>query len=495
MRIQTRLFLGTAALVLSLVAVQWWLHARQLGAMERETAAVATSVGKDLLTAVPTFFQVAPAGGGSTWEWTAGGDTGAAGEKTHDVQVMVVPQDAHGVVTRRIEQHVTQGDEKKPTTLEWTMKTEVTADALECLTGSDPSAGVAPTSEGGPRHITLEVVGGTTRTERFLLVGSDAGHLRRIPIPVAGAVASFRSSLREGVAISGVLLAVGLVGAGVLSNRLTRPLRRLAAGADALGRGELGIEVPETAGGEVGELQRAFNSMSMRLAALEKERERWRQREHLAQLGDLSRGLAHTLRNPLNTLGLAVEELAAAGGEGEQLAVTARAQIRRIDRWLRSFLALGASGAAEPRREDLADLVRAVVFEAVQQGAHIDLESPDDEVPVSVVGTAIQAALSNLVENAVQVSPVGEAVTVKVERIGGEARVEVHDRGPGLPEAVRVRLFSPHVTTRPEGSGMGLFLAHHLVAGMNDGALELGDAAGGGTVARVRLPLEDGRDE
>jgi signal transduction histidine kinase len=78
-------------------------------------------------------------------------------------------------------------------------------------------------------------------------------------------------------------------------------------------------------------------------------------------------------------------------------------------------------------------------------------------------------------------------VTIGVE--DREAVVSIVDGGPGLPDAVRERLFSPHVTTKLGGSGMGLFLARQLVVGMHGGTLEMVDGDNGGTVATIRLPL------
>jgi signal transduction histidine kinase len=235
--------------------------------------------------------------------------------------------------------------------------------------------------------------------------------------------------------------------------------------------------------------------MSSRLATLEAERARWLEREHLAQLGDLSRGLAHTVRNPLNTLGLAVEELARDRSDEASLVATARAQIRRIDRWLRSFLALAAGEAAAAETIDLRSLVSDVALEAIQDGASVDLHIEDDELPIRVVPTALRAAVANLVENAVEASPVGITAEVEVRLDGPDAVVTVADHGPGLPEEVRSRLFSPHVTTKAGGSGMGLFLARQLIVGMHGGRLEMTDGAAGGTVAEVRLRVLDNDGE
>ena len=299
--------------------------------------------------------------------------------------------------------------------------------------------------------------------------------------------------MREGAAVGGLLLMAGLFASAILSSRLTRPLRSLAEGADLLGRGDLGIQVPESASGEVGDLQRAFNRMSHRLQELEGERQIWQQREHLAQLGDLSRGLAHTLRNPLHTLGLAVEELADGDTSRQGLVETSRAQIRRIDRWLRSFLALGAEESVEPEEIDLGELVKGVILESVQQGADVRVEERGD-LCVRAVPSAVQAAISNLMENAIQASPPGEPVEVTMWCDGGAAAVRIVDRGSGLPPEVKERLFSPHVTTKVGGSGMGLFLARQLIVGMHGGEIELADATDGGTVATVRLPLVCGAE-
>jgi len=428
--------------------------------------------------------------------WVESGEIDGAEIERHlrrEVHVVVIPEGSDAEVTQRVTSQVIRISPDADASVEVNgvrLQTERIEMEIDGSVGADDET----FGDGEMLRYVLQVVADEEGAERTLLIKSDGGQLHRIPIPVEPAVQTFRSTMQRGAAVGGVLLVLGLVGAGVLANRVTRPLRGLADGAEAVGRGELGVQVPVTAAGEVGELQRSFNAMSARLAELEIERDRWREREHLAQLGDLSRGLAHTLRNPLNTLGLAVDELASGGGDRDGLVVTARTQIRRIDQWLRSFLALGAEDAAEPTSEDFGDLTRAVVFEAVQQGRPVQIDHVDDEVPVTVVATAVRAALANLLENASDVTPLEEPVEVEVRREGDLGVVSIRDRGPGLPEDVRRRLFEPHVTTKVGGSGMGLFLARQLVVGMHGGTLEVNDHPDGGTIAVVKLPISI-RDE
>jgi signal transduction histidine kinase len=325
--------------------------------------------------------------------------------------------------------------------------------------------------------------------QRVLVIGGPGLQERRVPIPASDSTQVIRQTLRQGLLASGLLLALGLAAAALFAHRVAGPLRRLALGAEALGRGDLGTQVELRAHGELGELESAFNRMSARLAELEGERRAWLAREHLAELGDLARGLAHTLRNPLHTLGLALDELASSpNGRSEELAGTARSQIRRIDRWLRSFLSLGAGNAAAPQPIDLGDLAREVALEASQSGARLALEVPEDPVCACGVRPALAAAVSSLVINALEATAGVSAVELQVLREPDAAVLRVLDRGPGVPDEVRRRLFWPHVTTKSAGSGMGLFLAKQLVEAGHGGSLRLVDRPGGGSVAEVRLP-------
>jgi len=499
MRIQTRLFLGTALLVLALMATQWWLHLRQLRAMEAELGAVAASVGKDILQFGPATMLPELKKGEHGMVWVDGeavDGTDVDGQLRRDVHVVVVPEDSDATITRHITERVVRtsdgaGTDGESSEIRSKTATPTVADRIDVNGDANGVDAGCDVEEEDEQRFVIEVVADDAQFGRSLVIKGNGGQLQRIPIPVEPAVKTFRSTMQHGAAMGGVLLIFGLVGAGVLANRVTRPLRGLAEGAEAVGRGELGVQIPVTAAGEVGELQRSFNTMSARLAELEAQRDRWREREHLAQLGDLSRGLAHTVRNPLNTLGLAVEELATGSENREELVITARSQIRRIDQWLRSFLALGAEDAAEQTREDLGDLTRAVVFEAVQQGRAVDIRIADEDVPITVVATAVRAALANLLENAADVTPSGETVEVEVRRDGDLGVVLIRDRGPGLPPDVRERLFEPHVTTKVGGSGMGLFLARQLVVGMHGGILAVDDLQDGGTIAIVKLPISN----
>ena len=462
MRIRTQLFLGTSLLVMALVGLGWWLQHRQLQALERELNEVATWVGETLLKAP----------GQTVHNVTAFTYNYSTDPHAPPPELPTPGRGQHVLIRKKFA--LGHPDSLLPST---------PTDPLSATTPHDSMRGSTP-----PNTIELRVEATNDTQAKFLVIDGLSGEKQSIPFPPSHSSRIVEATLQQGLLVSAVLLALGLMAAAYFSHRVTTPLRRLAAGAEALGRGALGTRVEGNARGEMGELITAFNEMSQRLASLEAEKSQWRAREHLAELGDLARGLGHTLRNPLHTLGLAVEELASRDTGSDELVSTARAQIRRVDRWLRSFLSIGAGRLPERQLVELGSLLQDVALEAVQQGGRVEAQVPGERVEAYLVGPALRAALANLVGNAVESAPQA-VVELSLRQTSNEGIVTIADRGPGLPGAVRERLFSPHTTTKPEGSGMGLYLAKQLVEGGLGGLLRIEDRPGGGTLAEVRVPL------
>jgi len=335
------------------------------------------------------------------------------------------------------------------------------------------------------------------------VVGS--GEARRIPVPQEG----FRSKIdlfyQRLLLGSLACLGVGLLLAGAVAHRVSRPLENLAEAARDVGEGELGTRVESSTGGEVGHAIAAFNTMSARLSELEAKNRELSARRHLGEIGEIARGLAHALRNPANALGLSVEELAAKAPddpEAAELASSARRQIRRLDQTLRSFLVLASEGAGPAEEIDVAELAEDVALEVLQDTrgrVRLEVVRGAGSGALVAVAAELRAVLQALVVNAAEASPDGAEVRISVDEIpGGEGRergvrIAVDDRGPGLAPEVRSALFTPHVSTKADGSGMGLFLAHRIATARYGGELHLDDRPGGGT--RARLELGPRRDE
>jgi signal transduction histidine kinase len=101
----------------------------------------------------------------------------------------------------------------------------------------------------------------------------------------------------------------------------------------------------------------------------------------------------------------------------------------------------------------------------------------------------LERAVKNLLHNSAQAAPPDdqEPIICRLRRRQGNLELAIEDRGPGLPDSVRESLFQPFVTTRSDGVGLGLSLAHRIVD-LHGGALLLEDRSGGGTRALITFP-------
>lgn len=279
--------------------------------------------------------------------------------------------------------------------------------------------------------------------------------------------------------------------------RSGRPLPRGAARVERAGHAAtLGVTA-EPLRGEGGR-PRGWLVVVADLTELERRAAQERLAEGLAQLGELSAGVAHELRNSLATLSGWVS-LARRRPQDEATAdcldeiARETAQLARV---VEDFLAFARPGT---RRLDALDLA-ALLARAAQ-----DPRLAEPGVRVAAAGPApfrgdaelLERALRNLLVNAAEAeraaggrAPIEAALGAR----GGEWEITIADRGGGVPEEVRARLFEPFASGRPGGAGLGLALARRIVV-LHGGAVVLEPRDGGGTVARVTLPSGDSDPE
>ncbi|HXT20753.1 MAG TPA: ATP-binding protein [Thermoanaerobaculia bacterium] len=237
------------------------------------------------------------------------------------------------------------------------------------------------------------------------------------------------------------------------------------------------------------------------LTKSEREGQQARLAESLAHLGELSAGVAHELRNGLATLGgyltLLEREVAKPPAEqsgahsGEYLAEL-RGETQRLQRVVTDFLGFTHPGAARLVEVDLPALVRHAAADPALEGAALLVAGDDASPPAVLAGDPqlLERALTNLLRNAVEAQErAGAAAPVAVETGWREESYEIriHDRGPGISPEMRRRLFQPFASDRPGGVGLGLALAHRIVA-LHGGTLALEPRADGGITARVAFP-------
>ncbi|WP_322798223.1 HAMP domain-containing sensor histidine kinase [Thermoflexus sp.] len=295
----------------------------------------------------------------------------------------------------------------------------------------------------------------------------------------------------------GAALLAGLLGL-MVSEALSRPIRRLARAAIRMGEGDLGVRAPESGPLELRHLAGELNRMAERLQAtfnaLARERDALR---HF--IADAS----HQLRTPLTALRTFLELLQGPAAEDPEARTAflteSQAQVDRMAWITQNLLDLsrleGGLIQLDLAPHPLADVIRAAaaLFKeaAARKGLTLELELPEEPVEVVWDRWRVEMALSNLLDNAVKFTPSGGRITVGSRREGEKIRVWVEDTGPGIdPEDL------PHVFERfyrgrnatAEGSGLGLAIVRWIVE-IHGGRVEVHSRPGQGSRFELTLPL------
>lgn len=294
-----------------------------------------------------------------------------------------------------------------------------------------------------------------------------------------------------------VLFVAVAAGAYPVVRRLTRRLEALKQGVEAFGDGNLGQRVDASGRDEVAAVALTFNRTAERIESLV--------HSHKSLLANAS----HELRSPLARLKMAVAMLGSLTDRSPDSQRAALSQeidtnIRELDALVEEVLLasrLDASGERE--RDDQVDLLGIAVEEAARVGAEVDFgeAGEDDEAGTGPGGAQhcvlpgsdrlLRRALRNLLENARRYG--GDDVRVQLAPLaGGGVEVAVSDRGPGVPEAFRERIFEPFFrlpghAEQAGGVGLGLSLVRQI-ATRHGGSVRCEAREGGGSRFVLTLP-------
>jgi signal transduction histidine kinase len=194
--------------------------------------------------------------------------------------------------------------------------------------------------------------------------------------------------------------------------------------------------------------------------------------ERLAAVGTLAAGLAHEVRNPLNSASLQLQVLKRRLAKGQHEAAVVAAdlvlgEIQRLDNLVSDFLAFARPQPLRTKETDPNPLVQSVAQllkpEADAKGVELELELCDAIEHVDVEEERMRQVLLNLTRNAIEAVGPNQRVVLRTcaADVGGDVRVEVEDNGPGFPEEAPV--FDAFYTTKEHGTGLGLAIAHRIV--------------------------------
>jgi two-component system osmolarity sensor histidine kinase EnvZ len=273
-------------------------------------------------------------------------------------------------------------------------------------------------------------------------------------------------------------LALSLIGAYLIVFGVTRPLKSLARAAAAVGRGEWPAPLAERGAGEIAMVSRGFNQMTRDLQQLDADRNL------------ILAGISHDLRTPLARLRLGVELSGADAATREGM----NEDIEEMDKVIGQFLDFARQGAGEAAQAiDVPALLAEMAESYRRRGAAVDAAVAGRLPPIDARPLALRRLLANLIDNALRYAGESSPVELAAAAAPGELRIEVRDRGPGIPADQAERLKRPFTRlesarSNASGAGLGLAIVDRIVRA-HGGRFDLLAREGGGLVARIALPL------
>ena len=223
--------------------------------------------------------------------------------------------------------------------------------------------------------------------------------------------------------------------------------------------------------------------------------------EHFALLGRLAAGVSHEIRNPLGAvflhMDLLTEELAQPSPDSAAVLAEALAEIKtnlaRLDDLVQDYLSLVRVHTIQCEVQDLGMAVENWSAEyqtlAAARGMQVQCEHLTALGPVVFHASTLRRAVLNLVHNALDAMAPGGTVPLTGQSTADQVQLQVHDTGSGIPAERLAQIFEPLHTTKPGGTGLGLYIVQEIMAA-HGGQVTVQSVVGQDTTFTLTLPRE-----
>ena len=296
-----------------------------------------------------------------------------------------------------------------------------------------------------------------------------------------------------------LVFALGIAVSIFLALKYTEPIHNVVEAAKKVAAGDLNQNLPMDRKDEIGELNESFNYMVRKLQEEKRLEERLREAEHLSALGQLARGIAHEIRNPLNYISLSIDHLKekyypandAQKKNFENLISSMKQEVHRLDKLVSDFLDYGKPLRLSLQPVDTKQLLAHIVeiIKAKADTEHIEIIENYDFLPELMLDfDLMKTCLFNIVTNAFQAMPEGGTLTFKTVSGNGKFNLQITDTGTGVPQENLERIFEPFFTTKSNGLGLGLAITKRVIE-EHGGKIDIRSSEGMGSEVSITFPL------
>lgn len=215
-------------------------------------------------------------------------------------------------------------------------------------------------------------------------------------------------------------------------------------------------------------------------------------KENISVLGELSAGIAHEIRNPLTSIRGIVQLLFSPSGKDASYRDLILSEVDRINQIIGELLLLGKQSSTELKDRDLLPLMKQIVTllnaQAHMTGNEIVLDACQDSLVLKCAENKLKQVFINILKNAIEASPKGAEIKVRIRKRKNHAIIRISDNGPGIPAEILNRIGSPFFTTKSGGNGLGIMICRKIIRD-HWGTLQFLPHKPSGTVVEISLPL------
>lgn len=246
--------------------------------------------------------------------------------------------------------------------------------------------------------------------------------------------------------------------------------------------------------------------MSEKLKRLSEVEAKLQQQQHLQEIGDVSKGIAHALRNPLHTIGLAIEQLnddQVSEKLKSKLIARVQSKIKQLDKSIKALLLITEGNFERNQQINVQTVINDVILE-LRQSHHIEERKLNIQVDVVddllITGSEneFRTLIHTLIFNSYDACESKDEITIEIKASleNGQLVIYINDFGSGLSDSIQQGLFTPHNSSKAEGAGMGLYISKRIVELYYDGTLTIAnknpETPSEGAIATLTIPCNKG---